>query len=44
MEKYMIKHGMTAVKKQEIFMAVPNKKLHGRKKEYNIDKYQYNCK
>ncbi len=52
MEKYMIKHGMTAVKtrndkniyhiKKKIVHS--NKKLNGRKKECNIDKYQYNCK
>ena len=49
MEKYMIKHGMMAVKTRNdknIYhikkkTVHSNKKLHGRKKEYNIDAVSY---
>lgn len=56
MEKYMIKHGMMVaknklktrndknicyIKKKTVHS---NKKLHGRKKECNIDEYRYSCK
>ena len=51
MEKYMIKRGMMAVKTRndknichiKKKTVHSNKKLKKKKKEYNIDKYQYNC-